>query len=77
MIKFLSCFLLEAVYLAQAQMERLRNASFSDLRSATFAGGKGSVTVTPALADLVSIKVELNWNPTKIPLRFYSLRSNY
>ena len=67
----------QALYQVQAKMEELRGTPFENLVSTTFAENRGRVVVTPALADMVSISVELEWNPKKLPIKLYSLRSKY
>jgi prepilin-type N-terminal cleavage/methylation domain-containing protein len=70
----------QATYTLQSRAEEIRALSFSDLPSldgTTFAQGRGNISVTPALADLVKIELELEWDPNKIPLRISTLRSNY
>jgi prepilin-type N-terminal cleavage/methylation domain-containing protein len=69
-----------ATYLLQSKMEEIRALPFSvilPLNGRSFAGGKGKISVTPALADLASIKLELDWDSGKLPLKFYSLKSKY
>lgn len=72
--------LTEAVYSLQTKMEEIKARSFEDLASlngATFNGGKGKISITTALADLIKIELELKWDPQKLPLRISTLRSNY
>lgn len=70
----------QAVYTIQSKMEEIGPLPFDQfalLDGNLFAQGAGKVTVTPILADLIKIQLELNWNPDKIPLRLYTLRSKY
>ncbi len=69
-----------AVYALQAKNEEIHTLSFSELPSlnkTTFEKGAGKVLITPALADLVKIELELEWDSKKAPLRLCTLRSKY
>ena len=69
-----------AAYALQTKMEELRSLPFEDVErqnGGSFAAGKGKVQVAPALANLVSIKIELEWDPRRAPLKLYALRSKY
>lgn len=70
----------QAVYTLQSKMEETRALPFgklSALDGSLFAQEAGKIIVTPVLADLVKIQLELEWHPKKIPLRLYTLRSKY
>jgi prepilin-type N-terminal cleavage/methylation domain-containing protein len=70
----------QAVYALQAKKEELMGVSFESLAlldGAAFARGAGKIYITPALADLVNIKLVLFWAPKKAPLRLNTLRSKY
>lgn len=70
----------QAAYSLQAKAEEIRLLPFNQLaglNGQTFSGGQGRISVTTVLADLVSIKLELRWDPAKSPLRLYTLRSKY
>jgi prepilin-type N-terminal cleavage/methylation domain-containing protein len=70
----------QATYALQAEMEEIRTLPFEQLAALNgraFAEGLGEIFVTPVLADLVSVKLELEWDPKKSPLILYTLRSNY
>jgi prepilin-type N-terminal cleavage/methylation domain-containing protein len=72
--------LTEASYSLQAKMEEIKACPFEDLTAlngAAFNGGKGKISITPVLADLVKIELELKWDPQKLPLRICTLRSVY
>jgi hypothetical protein len=69
-----------AVYALQAKTEELRATPFEELlalNGSGFGDGSGTVSVAPVLADLVSIKLELEWDPQKTHLNLYALRSKY
>lgn len=69
-----------AVYTIQSKKEEVKKMPFADLPSINgkkFAGGAGKIKVIPALADLVAIELQLEWNPKKIPLKISTLRSKY
>jgi len=70
----------QAVYTIQSKKEEIKKMSFADLPSINgkkFAAGAGMIKVVPALADLVAIELQLEWNPKKIPLKISTLRSKY
>ena len=70
----------QVVYTLQSKMEEIRILSFDQLLALDgnlFAQGKGKVGVAPVLVDLVSIRLELEWDPLKAPLKLYALRSKY
>ena len=72
--------LTRAVYSLQAQAESLRPLPFESLPSLngkTFDRGSGKIRVAPALADLLKIELELEWDPSRIPLKIQTLRSKY
>ncbi|MBN2058207.1 MAG: type II secretion system protein [Candidatus Saganbacteria bacterium] len=72
--------LARAVYELQAESEELQEVPFASLcflNGRRFAGGAGKISVTQALADLVEVRLELVWHENKVPLRLYTLRSNY
>lgn len=69
-----------AAFTLQAKMEEIRPLPFNQLgalNGSTFAESLGKVSVTPVLADLVRIKIELEWDPKRVPLKIYTLRSKY
>lgn len=64
----------------QDKMEGIRALPFAKLRGLDgdiFADGRGRVAVTPVLADLLSVRVELSWDARRAPLKIISLRSKY
>ncbi|MEE8637993.1 MAG: prepilin-type N-terminal cleavage/methylation domain-containing protein [Candidatus Margulisiibacteriota bacterium] len=70
----------QAAYELQAKMEEIRPLPFNQLAAlngSAFAQDRGEVSVTPVLADLVRIKLELEWDPKKTSLKLYTLRSKY
>ena len=70
----------QAVYTLQAEAEKIKTYSFAQLlylNGRTFAQGQGKTRVVSALADLVSIELELSWDPNKVPLKLHTLRSKY
>lgn len=70
----------QAAYTLQAKIEEIHALPFdhlSALNGNPFAESFGKVYVTPVLADLVRIKLELEWDPKKAPLKLYTLRSEY
>lgn len=70
----------QAAYALQAEMEEIRALPFEQLAALNgmaFAQGRGELSVTPVLADLVGLKLELEWDPKKSPLELSSLRSKY
>ena len=72
--------LTEAVYSLQAKMEEIKARPFNNLaplNGSTFNGGKGKISITTVLADLVKIELELKWDPHKLPLKTCTLRSSY
>jgi prepilin-type N-terminal cleavage/methylation domain-containing protein len=69
-----------AVHALQAKKEELLGVAFQNLialNGSSFADGAGKIFVTPALADLVNVKLVLSWDTKKAPLRLYTLRSKY
>lgn len=70
----------QAAFILQEKMEEMKPLAFDQLAALngdTFAEGLGKITVTPVLADLVRIKIELDWDPKRIPLKIFTLRSKY
>ena len=70
----------QAAYTLQAEAEKIKAYSFEQLpylNNRTFAQGQGKIKVVSALADLVSLELELNWAPNKVPLKLHTLRSKY
>ncbi len=70
----------QALRAVQAEMEEIRALPFNNLPSLngrTFSNGSGKVLVTPVLADLVKIGLELAWDPKKVPIKLHTLRSKY
>jgi len=69
-----------AAYLLQAEMEEIQGLPFAELpgmNGSSFANGRGRISVSPVLADLIRVRLELSWNPDKSPLYIYTLRSSY
>jgi prepilin-type N-terminal cleavage/methylation domain-containing protein len=69
-----------AVYAIQAKKEEIFSLPFNQLPSlhaTTFANGAGKISVMSVLSDLVNIELELEWDPKRIPLKLYTLRSKY
>ena len=69
-----------AVYLLQAEKETILSLPFDrlpSLNASTFADGAGKIQIMPALSDLTNIQLELEWDPTKVPLRLHILRRKY
>jgi hypothetical protein len=70
----------QAVFTVQSKMEEIRTLPFDQLAlldGSLFEKGAGKIIATPVLADLIKIQLELKWDPKKIPLRLYTLRSKY
>lgn len=70
----------QATYTLVAKMEKIKSLPFSQLpalNNSSFANGAGKVFVAPVLADLLSIDLALNWQAKKLPLKLYTLRSEY
>jgi prepilin-type N-terminal cleavage/methylation domain-containing protein len=70
----------QAVHTLQAKKEEVLGVAFENLvalNGSSFAGGAGKIFISPALADLVNIKLVLSWDPKRAPLRLYTLRSKY
>jgi len=70
----------QAAYTIESKMEEIRAMSFYSLpglNGAVFAKGAGKIRVIPVLADLTQISLELKWDPSRLPLKLYTLRSNY
>lgn len=69
-----------AAYMLQTKTEEIQAIPFAELsglNGASFANGKGKISVSPVLADLVRIRLELKWDPDRTPLYIYTLRSSY
>jgi prepilin-type N-terminal cleavage/methylation domain-containing protein len=69
-----------AAYTLQAKMEEIQETPFAELpglNGSSFANGKGRISVSPVLADLVRIRLELSWDPDRTSLHIYTLRSSY
>lgn len=70
----------QAVCLAQSKMETFRGYDFDrlpHLNNRLFADGRGKISVTPILADLLSLELELQWDEKKLPVKMVTLRSRY
>ncbi len=70
----------QAAYTIESKMEEIRSTSFYSLPSLsgrTFAMGAGKITVITVLANLTQISLELKWDPSRLPLKLYTLRSKY
>ena len=74
-----SARLTQAVYSIQTKMEEIRACPFEDLpalNGSTFSSGKGKTAIMPILVNMVRIELELKWDPKKMPLKIYTLRSD-
>lgn len=70
----------KAIYTLQSETEKIKTVPFAQLikiKGKTFAAGKGKVSVSALLPDLLKIKIELAWLDNKDPLEVYTLRSQY
>ena len=56
------------IYQLRSQMERMRKAAFSELQNmngAPFASGTGKIWVRQLSNDLISVDLELKWDPDR------------
>lgn len=64
----------QTTYLLQSKMEEIKLLPFASLPALngnTFASGKGTIKVSPVLADLTSIEISIS------PYKLQTLRSKY
>lgn len=66
-----------ALYATRSQMEEIRAESFDNIKSKTFANGRGMISVKSLSHDLLEIKLSYNWNANKKPIELYTIRSKY
>ena len=69
-----------AIYTVRGQAEELRRIPFEDLpalNGGSFSMGSGEIHVLPLLPDLLTIQIDLKWDPKRPPLQIYTLRSKH
>jgi len=69
-----------ALYAARSQMEEMRRIPFEGLptlNGTSFSAGSGKIYVATLLPDLLSLQIDLKWNPKRPSLRIYTLRSRH